>query len=66
MNIQTINRKFLFVVLVGILTVAVVIVLDRMSSRYFDEAIIAEVQKNLSSIASTEAVNIEMEAMFQG
>ncbi|MCP4259429.1 MAG: response regulator [Planctomycetes bacterium] len=59
MNIQTINRKFLFVVIVGVLTVAVVIILARMSSRYFDDAIIAEVQKHLSSIAITEAENIE-------
>ncbi|MHC4728005.1 MAG: cache domain-containing protein, partial [Planctomycetota bacterium] len=49
----------MFVVIVGILTVAVVIILARMSSRYFDDAIIAEVQKHLSSIATTEAVNIE-------
>jgi len=59
MNKQTIDRKFWFVVIVGILTVAVVIILARMSSRYFEDAIIVEVQKHLSSITATEAANIE-------
>jgi signal transduction histidine kinase/CheY-like chemotaxis protein/HPt (histidine-containing phosphotransfer) domain-containing protein len=59
MNIQTVNRRFCIVVIVGILTGAVVIMLARKSSRNFETAIIAEVQKHLSSIATTEALNIE-------
>jgi len=45
--------------IIAILTVAVVTMLARKSSRNFETAIIAEVQKHLSSIAATEAVNIE-------
>ena len=59
MNIQTVNRRFCIVVIVAILTVAVVIILARKSSRNFENTIITEVQKHLSSIATTEAVNIE-------
>ncbi|MBW7990784.1 MAG: response regulator [Planctomycetes bacterium] len=59
MNIHTVNRRFCIVVTVAILTVAVVIILARKSSRNFENTIIAEVQKHLSSIATTEAVNIE-------
>ncbi len=59
MNIQTVNRRFCIVVIVAILTVAVVIILAQKSSRNFENTIIAEVQKHLSSIATTEAVNIE-------
>ena len=59
MNIRTVNRRFCFVVIVAILTVAVVIILAQKSSRNFENTIIAEVQKHLSSIATTEAVNIE-------
>jgi len=59
MNIQTVNRRFCIVVIVGILTAAIVIILARKSSRNFENTIITEVQKHLSSIATTEAVNIE-------
>jgi signal transduction histidine kinase/CheY-like chemotaxis protein/HPt (histidine-containing phosphotransfer) domain-containing protein len=59
MNIQTVNRRFCIVATVAILTVAVVIMLAQKSSRNFETTIIAEVQKHLSSIATTEAVNIE-------
>ena len=59
MNIRTVNRRFCIVVIVAILTVAVVIILAQKSSRNFENTIIAEVQKHLSSIATTEAVNIE-------
>ncbi|MHC4244344.1 MAG: cache domain-containing protein, partial [Planctomycetota bacterium] len=59
MNIQTVNRRFCIVVIVGILTGAIVIMLAQKSSRNFETAIIAEVQKHLSSIATTEAVNVE-------
>ena len=59
MNIQTVNRRFCIVVIVAILTGAVVIMLARKSSKNFETAIIAEVQKHLSSIANTEAVNVE-------
>jgi signal transduction histidine kinase/CheY-like chemotaxis protein/HPt (histidine-containing phosphotransfer) domain-containing protein len=59
MNIQTVNRRFCIVVIVGILTGAVVIMLAQKSSRNFETAIITEVQKHLSSIATTEAINIE-------
>ncbi len=45
--------------IVAVLTVAVVIILAQKSSRNFENTIIAEVQKHLSSIATTEAVNIE-------
>jgi signal transduction histidine kinase/DNA-binding NarL/FixJ family response regulator len=59
MNIKTVNRRFCIVLIVGILTVAVATMLARKSSRDFESAIIAEVQKHLSSIANTEAVYIE-------
>ncbi len=59
MNIQSVNRRFCIVVIVAILTVAVVVILAQKSSRNFENTIIAEVQKHLSSIATTEAVNIE-------
>ncbi|MDT8300720.1 MAG: ATP-binding protein [Sedimentisphaerales bacterium] len=59
MNIRTVNRTFCTVVVVGILTIAVVIIQARKSSRNFENAIIVEVQNHLSSIAITEAVNVE-------
>ena len=59
MNIRTVNRRFCIVVVVAILTVAVVIILAQKSSRNFENTIIVEVQKHLSSIVNTEAVNIE-------
>ncbi|MHC4532408.1 MAG: ATP-binding protein [Planctomycetota bacterium] len=59
MNTQTVNRRFCIVVIVGILTMAVVIILAQRSSRNFENTIITEVQKHLSSIATTEAVNVE-------
>jgi len=59
MNIKTINRSFCIVVIVAILTMVAVIIQARKSSKNFENTIITEVQKHLSSIASTEAVNIE-------
>jgi len=59
MNIRTVNRTFCTVVIVGILTIAVVIIQTQKSSRNFENTIITEVQKHLSSIATTEAVNVE-------
>jgi len=59
MNIRTVNRSFCIVLIIAILTVAVVIILAQKSSRNFENTIIAEVQKHLSSIANTKAVNIE-------
>ncbi len=59
MNIRTINRRFCIVVVIAVLTVAVVTLLARKSSRNFETAIIAEVQKHLSSVAAAEAANIE-------
>ena len=59
MNIRTVNRTFCTVVVVGILTMAIVIIQARNSSINFENTIITEVQKHLSSIATTEAVNVE-------
>ena len=59
MNLRKVNKRSWIVVIVGILTVAVVIYLARKSSRNFENTIISEVQKHLSSIATIEAANIE-------
>ena len=59
MNTQIFNRRFYIVAAVGILTLVVVVGLAHKSSRDFEAVIINEVQKHLSSIATTEAVHIE-------
>jgi signal transduction histidine kinase/CheY-like chemotaxis protein/HPt (histidine-containing phosphotransfer) domain-containing protein len=59
MNIKTVNKRSWVVIIVGILTIAVVINLGRNSSRNFENTIISEVQKHLSSLTNTEAANIE-------